>query len=673
MNNRTQPQLALHEPITDILEEIELTDFKKSPPYLSPNSLATRQNNNLSLYYLKDFKETEIASFEKHYDRTRYELETLIEKHRTYYWFDVARYTCDTGTNIPWIYYSIMTGKAGIQGFAKVINPDAQVSDATANTVGAALTTTGTMSFIFYTSPIKCAALSTLAYATRDPIYQRIPALIDAAKKDPKQAAKDSLASLAHTSLLGTTYFTVGMSEIIPFMDSLNQLPSPVKWLVMGGIQYFACRYMDTYMTKEYYNGVTFWKNEEKREYLFEKIKRGEIAIPLQVFFQGIISTVGLRAFPNYYFIAEAAAKALGGYIPSPLVASLVAIHGLCSLYPTTFNNYILSDEKADTLLNSKIDWNSVNQRFVEQIKQLNLATLSESELNNLKRSIVSTILQYQLPQLGDKAHAKLDTDEIYTQIKKNLDKINLTGLSETEQHTFQKLIADSIVQAEKDLLVKKTRNEIGYLGLFKQEPWSALTVGWQGAIGAYFGAKFMAPLFIQNPPLALTVVSGIAGASLFAVFAHRAETNRVINNLNLDELLMTRKKMEEAAKKAAEEKKNESTTAAKVLAGGLVTAFAASSTMSTIGSNSLLGTPSPLFNTFIASAATQSGLNSISYIYPGLANTLTGVINGIVDSCKIILPQSGLATTKSTLFGSKDTKTAEKETTIVTTNLKLD
>jgi hypothetical protein len=645
MNSRISQLLSSQDKKENNLADIELTTFKTiSAGSIDEENVLPAQPKPLAhkLSYLKDYKESEIIAFEKHFNKNRFELENLIEKHKARYWFDYSRNILAAGTNIPWIYYGILTGSKGVQSFANVIDPSTPVSDGTANVIGSSLAVTGTMSYLFYASPGKDAALSTLAYATSDPLYKQIETAFTAAKNNPKQAAIETAKFLGNYSVIGTTYLATGMSEIVPFIGGLNAMPPGAKWLIMGAIQYFSWRYMDTFMGKSYFNGLAFWENKENREYLINKVRKGEIAIPLQVFFQGIISTVGLRSFPNYYFIAESAVKALGGFTPSwPIsgsVALLVAWHSLCVLYPATYNRYVQADEKADALLKNKIDQDSVNEHLVERIKHLNLDTMSEAELTTLKQNIAESILLTQLPELGDKARDKLQPDEIVYRVSQHLRQLKLTGLSTAETTNFTRLISESILLAEKDILKEKIRKEIGVMGLFKEEPWSAITVGWQGAIGAYFGAKFLAPLLVASPPAYLAAITGLTGTAAFAGFAHRAESNRVINNLSLKQLEMTKQKEAELAKIAASEKQTGAEIAATLFAAGFASASAATNTISTIGSNSLIAAnPSPLLNTTIASMATQSGLNSIEYNYPNVKETLTGVFNSIADSFKKI------------------------------------
>lgn len=671
-------------------------ELKASPP---PDTNTVKSDESRpALYYLKDFKKEQLVELENYYNKlspekklriikdiypdqkpyptnvqiTRYELEKLIAKHKAKYALTYLETIFAAGTNIPWIYYSILTGKAGIQGFADIIGTT--VSDDLAATLGATLSTVGATTYLFYSSPAKCAAVATLAYATEDGWYDTCVKLTNAMRscqENPSRAKQDfgkfisehALAELvkaakstANFSILGVTYFTVGMSEITPFIDEMNTWPPSAKWLLMLAIQYFSWRYNDEFLTKSYYDGIKFWQNKEGREYLIQKLFKGlkswkkeegfkefikkllqgEFAIPLQVFFQGIISTVGLRSFPNYYYMAEGASKALGGYISAPVVAGLVAVHSLCALYPSTYKNYMQSDEDTDKLLKGKINWDEVNQRFAHQIQQLNLANLSEAELNTLKQTIADIIIQTQLPQLGYKAREKLTAEEIAQRIQAHFKDINFGQLSDNEKLKFQKLIADSIIQAEKDILEDKIRKDLGYLGLFKEEPWTIATVGWQGALGAYFGVKFLAPLLAANPSTAVTTMSALAGAALFAGFTHRAETNRTIKNLTLKQLQTLSKEVEEKAKKEAEEKNTNAAIAGKIIGAGFVAGTAGSSIISTVGSNTLISAnPSPLLNVFIAYTATQSGLNTADYMIKNISSTLTGIFESLENACQ--------------------------------------
>lgn len=532
-------------------------DSKRTQPPLDADIKPKQQLN-----YLDGFTENQIVELEKKYKKTRQELDQIVaDYYKSFWWERILKYG-ELSTNFLYMIFRAKTSNAGITNVAQTVKPDAVVSDAVGYGIGASVAIPGSLVYTFSSSAKNDAVLAVLDYANRDPLDKRFSDALAYAREHKVQAFFDSLLFSLNTTILVTTNATFATSEIIPIINQLNTLPPTVKWAVVAGIEFFAYRYNENYYRTEYTKGLKFWWNEENRPYLLGEISRGNFAVPLEIFLQGIVSAVGLRAFPNYYYLAVAAAEALGGFLPAAFVASMAFLHGLCVLYPATFDHYMKADEEINAILRSQIDLEKVKEISQDYIKKFKLDKASEKELN----------------------------------------------------HHLEEII-NGMVKANRDALSIKARKGQGSLALFKEEPSSIFTTGVTTAIGASFGYQ-LSPYIMTGlafaPPALIATLSASASAGLFGYLYYKAEDKRVNDN----EILKLLKPSEEKPSKPANQK-------AALVAGILNTCNAISSATSTIGSYQLLGNSSGPLRAFVSKAALEAATNTFLISFPKTLETL--------------------------------------------------
>lgn len=516
------------------------------------------------LTFLSGFTHEQLTELENKYKKNRFALEEIIATHVYQFRFEQILNYGGISTNLLYMFFRGETSNAGIENVAKIVQEDAKVSDGVGYGLGVSLAVPGTLVFVFAASAKNEAALSILEYAHCDPLNVRLKKALQTASENKMQAFIESIKFIANQAVLTTTYATSAMSNIIPIMDYLNKLPAGGKWSIILLIQYLTFRFNSTYYNGSYYSGLKFWWNEENRPYLLGEIFRGNIAIPVEIFLQGIISAAGLRAFPNYYYAALAASGALGGWIPATIVATLAGIHALCVLYPTTYNHYMTAHEEINTILRKNIPWEKIDSLLK---KEENFSCLDEK----------------------------------------------------TREKRTQQLI-DDMVKSERDKLSKEARGDKGYTAVFKEEPSTIFTVSLTTLIGGIFGYKLTATLapLIGGPPTVVAALSTAFAATLIGGSFYKAEDNRVNNELILKKLKKTESKEE---KKSTS--KNRYEKVAEIAATFFAVTNAASTITSTSGSGKLIGGDSPQMNLGITSLAIKGGLNNIVYNIPKVKSTL--------------------------------------------------
>lgn len=586
LNKRVEPDVELKElPIhpAATLSSSQPTPASAAPATAAPSSELKREPSTTpaKLRYLDSITREKLSELEKKYGRSAQELEAIIDDYWKSYWFELTANYVGISTNLLYIVFQATANKAGIDGTVALFNPDAVVPDAVSTGLGGFLAAGG-LTFVFAISAKNEAAEAILAYALRDPIKERVSDALKFAANNKARAFIDSFKAVAHQSVLLGTYMTGALSEIIPIIDYLNNRTSFEKWLAIASIQYFCCRFSSAYATPSYYEGVKFWENEKGQPYLISELMKGNIATPLQVFFQGIISSSLIRAYPNYNWIAAAGAKAIGAWPHPAFISFLVFANSLCTLYPATYNHYMSDGQKIDELLRRNIDWNAVKQLAQQQFSQLNITELSADDLRT------------------------------------HLDRI-----------------ANDLIQSEKQTLRTHIENKKGTGYVFKEEPSTAVTTTWQSLIGAYFGSQVLAPALAPlsaAPPALVAVSCGLFAAVVLGGLFYRAESNRVSDKMVLE--LLQAKEKEKAEKSEGKEKTDkpledmkQPTNSRFIKAASMAIPginILASITGTIAASTKIQSTPSE--TTFFATTATQAGLNALAYNQPKVENILTSL-----------------------------------------------
>lgn len=280
------------------------------------------------LYYLKRFTASERKAFTDQYSLSESFLEALLQNHRKQLYAYYSNYMIALWMSQLFVVFQTTTSFEGISKVADLIEPGTEVSQEANYALGIPMAVASSIFFLMIYSPYKYAVQSTLDYATRQSLKARLQQL----------NCKDSLKWLGHQSVILTANLTGGSSYVIELNSELQKWNPILKTTTSAGVIYFAHAGYSCYMTEEYYKGAAFWQ-DKKYPWLLSEIAHGRVAVPTQVLLQGL-SGVGLRVFPTFYYLAQAANENFGWWPPAPVVAALVGVHSLCVLYPATYKHY---------------------------------------------------------------------------------------------------------------------------------------------------------------------------------------------------------------------------------------------------------------------------------------------------------------------------------------------
>ncbi len=518
--------------------------------------------------YLSDFSPAELAALKKKYPKqTLEQLDDQINDHWKSYWAERLKKYGAISTNFLYMFFRAMTSNKGINNVANLISPGTTVPSAVGYGLGVSFAVPGTLIYVFTASAKKDAILSILDYVNRDPFNQRVAQTLAKACEDKTQALLDSVEFIIKNSVTAAVNATAAASCVIPILDQLNTLSPVLKWSIIAGIGYLGFHYNGMCYNEAVEQGVAFYKNATGRTSLRAEIAKGNIAIPVEILLQGVISAAGLRAFPSYFFAAAKAGAGLGFFLPATLVAILTALHGLGALYPVTFNHYLGNLEKLREHIAKNIDAKQIDGLLEEQLKHLNLGVLT----------------------------------------------------AETKEKHRKQIIA-AIVEETINIMFSEHNKDKGYFSLFKAEPSTIIPTVITAGIGGYFGSQVLAPALASitcGPAAVTTALCAAAGAALFGGLFYRAEDNRVTYKLLAEKTLGDDKKTVNAPATRGDK-------VAEILATIFAVSNSISSATSAIGSlDGLPGGDTPLVKTGVTTAATKSGLNSIGFFQPKVEATL--------------------------------------------------
>jgi hypothetical protein len=559
------------------------------------------------LSYLSQFNPTEQHELQTKYGKTLEELEGVVTTYNSSYWYYNTKYHASLYTNVLYLGFQISFSKDGLQSFVHIFNPQTTLSNTIGYLIGVPL---ALMDFGFNSSVYSChkeAVKSVLDYAAGKTYGDTVYGAFANALINPRETAKACLFSLAHhTALLthnltGAFTYLVILYEPIELLSStplIDFLPSAhLKAAITLAIFYCGNGHYQLYSNPDYYKGLDFWKNAKKRPWLIDLVWRGQYAIPLQVFLQGIISTVCIRSFPNYFYYALHAADKLGGWMPAPLVAIIVAWHSLCVRYPSTYNHYMADQEKIEDTLQGFFG-NKVNTLFNNPVDRTNFSQSLDVLLNE------SVHLLAINPALASKNKNKFLQDIQEWYFTKN---------------PSQQELANKIAQFHIEVLTEQVlcQQKIGFAAT--ADSTNLLPLLFRTIVGGYFGYSTVTPLLMvlcaEFIPMA--AVGIIVGAVLMGGLLYSAQRTKATNHL-VQEHLNTALGIVE--NQTAE---NSISNKARIIADTLNLSSQASRAMSTMGSGARLLGKNSLAMTATTVVVLEQLINGFLFNMNKLRNTM--------------------------------------------------
>ena len=452
-------------------------------------------------------------------------------------------------------------------------------------------------------SPAKEALKSTLNYAMQDPLRERFQEAYLKAQENKGEAFIEALTwsfnkvTLYSHNIIGASANFLPFYEAIPFTLPIfgdvtipawmPLLPKTGQFAIAATFMYGGNRYYGLFSNPDYYqNFRDFWvkglddlwnNNPDGQPWLMGEVRRGEIAIPLQIALQGLVSTVAMRAYPNFYYIAVSTFEKLFELGPdaasglAAAISALVAWHTLCARYPRTYNRYMADHIKIETLLLKKF----------EDTVGIVMEQAVEKQMNSLGAAVDPRTLDQRKQELN-----------------------------QAVQHEFmtanRKLLEDQIIEAN------------GRFYPFKKDKSIAPQMAYRAAVGAYLGYHSVTPLLLQkvaNEPYSMTTLSLLTSASALAGALWFAEKNRVRNHLILEQLEPTLVQEKEEPSRASK--------LSNAVADSITVSSNASRALSTLGSAKRMVGGNAALMGGIAIFAFEQMINTILFTAGKIRNTV--------------------------------------------------
>lgn len=444
-----------------------------SESHLEPVS----ENETVPLYYLANIDTRHhdelITLFAKPLD----ELEALIKKHSYYYRFRRIENSIAISMNLLELVYLTRTSNEGINAIASYLFPGVQLPNQMIYAIGIPWALTDCLLYTFVFSPHIEALKSTLSYATRKPLPQRISTYLEQCYAHPQRSLLAMSCFMVNQAILLNCNLTESLTDIIDILWLFEKLPPIIYWSTIATVLYLGNLYYSKYANLDYYEGLKFWLNEDNLPYLYQEMRRKNISMPLQILLQGACA-VGLDIFPFYYYLAVAAKDELGWWTPATLTSIFSGIHGLCVLYPATYFHYMENSIEISRI---------IRKEHADSIRQ--------------------TLMQLHQDTLIDKPY-------------------------------LEKAIETELEKIKTDAIAKTTRHQPSFC-LFKNTPAIFIPILIKAALGGYLGYIALHPLFlaIAKETISSTVFSSLIGASVFSSGLYKIEKYRLMTELTANEL----------------------------------------------------------------------------------------------------------------------------------------
>lgn len=530
--------------------------------------------------WLQGFTQEEAVQLREKYVINEQTLNASLSRHINYYRFLLIHNYISLSSNALYFIFQANTSNEGVKNLFDSLFQGMHTSDAIGYGIGIPTAAANASLYSLMFSSHKKAVEGTLRFI-HDPSYEsRMATFINTAKDDPMHASKLACKKIFDECVLTISYYTSAVTEII---EIHHLIPVNLQLTATLLVLHFCRSYLEQFMTKDFHAGEAFWTNKPNYPWLLGEIKRGNIATPLQIFLQGIISTTLIRTHPYHWNVAAKAEKTLGWWFPKPLVATAITIQSLCVFYPATYLRYLGDSIKINDLLRQKLNTNESMQRLLRAY---------------------ATELQINLTDATPQQHEEL---------------------------------AIAVISLEKNLI--KDKIQLDFQRFIREEPYLAIPLLFRTAIGGYFGAHIIAPLleYAIEQTILTTTIGTILGAGLFGGLLYKAEYNRVLDKLILNEL---EAELTIDAKKVINYENTWRTTLLKFAATTLNVGNAISQAISVMGLESrelsrthMTGNSAAIVTVTSATVATESAINRMIFNAPKATDTILSLFARPVKS----------------------------------------
>lgn len=533
-------------------------------------------HSQLSLNYLKGFDKQELTQLAEEFQEPIENLEKIVAEYYKSYWWYRSKYIAYLGGNITYFNYVLNTSPNGFNSLIQVFAPNTTIPDKVDNGFGYALASANFVMNMTAYSPHKEAVKSTLQYAKQNPYLQIVKDTFSFAYHHPKQAFVESAKFVANQATLWTYNLTMSVSVVSDIYQNQLAAYGPVLQNISAAILIGMSTGWFTRVTNpDYYKGLDFiFKNEKQYPPLYQEIREGNFAIPLQIALQGVVSNIAITLLTSTTYFTNYARDNFVWWPPIYVVAPLSAWQLFCTMYPASYLYYMQDGEEIKKFIKAEVD-----------------------------------------PEINDS-------------IKQQVEALNKTGLKgptlEAKKIAHEKNLRADNYKAHREALELKVNPHYG--DWIKQEPLTMVPLTYLGALGTFFGYKEISPLllkYIVNEPISMSLLGSLIGLGLSAFFPIRAERQRIINRLvNEDH--------EQKLLQENKEQKNLMQVVIQNTCGKAVdklsnTCNITSNTgqgLSTIGTGARTFGNNPLYMTPIATIATYRTLNNCLFFGPKIQST---------------------------------------------------
>jgi hypothetical protein len=457
-----------------------MLEEKKEPVSIASQDIERAIISPTPIKYLQGFSAAEIEAFQENYKLifkkescSLSDLENLLEENPRiyrYYLFNFA--VANYGSCLLFLTFPITACNEAIQSFAKIFDSRVTVSNWVGYGIGGPLSVLDVVFFMFVFSVRVEAVRASLDYIIQKTYLEQVKDALIVVRERPVTAMKTTMAFILAQAILQPFNMTGTISELVYLPMDFSTPESKIAIIVT---LFYGNEYFKVYLNPKFRQGIIFFKNPTQRPGLIQDILRGNLSLPFQILFQSA-SSIGLRAFPVYYAIAVAAEEALSWWFSPFFVAACTVLHGILTLYPSTFDHYMKDHEDILFLLKK-------NPKFVMMVQEIaRVHDIAPTE-QNIKR------IEYELSMLWRNA------------------------------------------------FFEKQRQQRGSLILFKSERMTGCLILMRAFLGGYFGYGLGGKLAVLlNKTLAQALLIPLASLT-FGKLLYNAEKQYFINDSYANEL----------------------------------------------------------------------------------------------------------------------------------------
>lgn len=385
--------------------EVEALEAGKGTPF------------DLQASYLNVFSPEEVEELADQLGKQPQELNDILSTYACWYRFFLLDNLFAIGMAIPITSYQILRGRDGAQAIAKLIHPDAVLSDTLALSLSTPLALFDLTYHFATVSPKQEAVKRTLHHALDDTYEERVNDWLALRHDDPSKARCQILSWVFNQSVQYTYNLLYASTAILGFYQSVQctlpfvgelTLPAPLPLLpwgaqvgIIAGTAYAGSRFCSLISKPDYLVNFHHFFLSNEGPWLIGEVSRGHFSTPLQIVLRGLGSTILTRAYPRFYVIAEEVFGQLLG-VDADTSATLavcttilVGWQVFCSEYPKSYRRNLSDRLQIEMILKKRLTTQldaGFNMLIEAQTNSLRLA-LSPIEIKAQKEALKNQLL----------------------------------------------------------------------------------------------------------------------------------------------------------------------------------------------------------------------------------------------------------------------------------------